>query len=74
VYAISDVNPNRIHVTLGKQRRLRRTSGEDYVMHYEGLAPEQLGWGQEISMVSPRTAIEQCGRRRGQQRLTQHFR
>ncbi|WP_165368319.1 hypothetical protein, partial [Phytoactinopolyspora endophytica] len=59
-YGISDVNPNRIHVTVGKQRRLRRTGGDDYVIHYEDLVPAQIGWWQEIPTVTPATAIAQC--------------
>lgn len=59
-YAISDVNPNRIHLTVAKQRRFRRTGGEDYVVHYEDLAPAQVGWWQEIPTVTAVTAIEQC--------------
>lgn len=59
-YGISDVNPNRIHVTVGKDRRFRRASGEDYVVHYQNLTPKQVGWWQEIPTVTPATAIEQC--------------
>lgn len=59
-YGISDVNPNRIHVTVGKDRRFRRASGEDYVVHYQNLTPKQVGWWQEIPTVTPVTAIEQC--------------
>lgn len=59
-YGISDVNPNRIHVTVGKHRRFRRAGGVDYVVHYEDLDPEQIGWWQEIPTVTPATAIEQC--------------
>lgn len=59
-YGISDVNPDRIHVTVGKQRRLRRTGGEDYVIHHEDLAPSQVGWWQEIPTVTPTTAVAQC--------------
>jgi predicted transcriptional regulator of viral defense system len=59
-YGISDVNPNRIHVTVGKQRRFRRTGGDDYVIHYEDLEPAQIGWWQEIPTVTPATAITQC--------------
>ena len=59
-YGISDVNPNRIHVTVGKDRRFRRVRGEDYVVHYQDLAPNQVGWWQEIPTVTPVTAIEQC--------------
>lgn len=59
-YGISDVNPNRIHVTVGKDRRFRRAGGEDYVVHYQDLTPRQVGWWQEIPTVTPMTAIEQC--------------
>ncbi len=59
-YGISDVNPNRIHLTVGKRRRFRRTGGDDYVVHYEDLAPKQIGWWQEIPTVTPATAIAQC--------------
>lgn len=59
-YGISDVNPNRMHVTVGRHRRLRRVGGDDYVIHYEHLAPSQVGWWQEIPTVTAATAIEQC--------------
>lgn len=59
-YGISDVNPNRIHLAVGKQRRFRRAGGDDYVVHYEDLAPKQIGWWQEIPTVTPATAIAQC--------------
>ncbi len=59
-YGISDVNPNRVHLTVGKHRRFRRSGGEDYVVHYERLAPNQIAWWQEIPTVTPATAIAQC--------------
>lgn len=59
-YGISDVNPHRIHVTVAKQRRLRRAGGDEYVIHYADLAAKQIGWWQEIPAVTPRTSIEQC--------------
>ena len=60
VYAISDINPNRIHVAVAKSRRLRRAGGDDYEIHYEHLVPAQIGWWQEISTVTSATAIAQC--------------
>lgn len=60
VYGVSDINPNRIHVTVGKDRRLRRSAGEGYVIHYEDLTREQIGWWQEIPTVTVATAITQC--------------
>ena len=59
-YGISDINPNRIHITVGRARRFRRPSGQGYVVHYEDLAPQQLSWWDEMSIVTPLTAIEQC--------------
>lgn len=59
-YRISDVNPNRIHVTVARRRRFRRAGGEDYVVHYEDLDADQVGWWQEIPTVTPSTAISQC--------------
>jgi predicted transcriptional regulator of viral defense system len=59
-YDLSDVNPNRIHVTVAKHRRLRRASGDDYVIHREDLTPAQIGWWQEIPTVTAATAVAQC--------------
>ncbi len=59
-YGISDVNPNRIHLTVGKQRRAGRAGGEDYVGHYEDLAAKQVGWWQEIPMATPAISVAQC--------------
>jgi predicted transcriptional regulator of viral defense system len=59
-YGISDVNPNVIHVTLAKGRRLRRSGRKGYELHYEDLAPAQVGWWQEIPTVTAVTAVEQC--------------
>lgn len=60
VYGISDVNPNRVHLTVGKHRRFRRAGAEAYVVHYQDLVPKQIGWWQEIPTVTPATAIAQC--------------
>lgn len=60
VYGISDVNPHRVHVTVGKHRRFRRTNVDDYAIHYEDLASGQIVWWQEIPTVTPATAIAHC--------------
>lgn len=59
-YGLSDVNPDVVHVTVAGHRRLRRAGGEGYVVHYEDLAPEQIGWWEEIPTVTAATAIDQC--------------
>lgn len=60
LYGISDVNPSRIHLTVSKNRRFRRADGAEYVVHYEDLDPEQIGWCDEMPTVKPATAIAQC--------------
>jgi len=58
-YGISDVNPNAIHVTVARRRRLRRADA-GYIIHYEDLEPGQIGWWQEVPTVTPATAVAQC--------------
>ncbi|MDR1184355.1 MAG: type IV toxin-antitoxin system AbiEi family antitoxin domain-containing protein [Coriobacteriales bacterium] len=59
-YAISDINPNLIHITVNPARRIRRSGGEEYVVHYETLSHEQVGWWEQIPIVKPVVAVEQC--------------
>ncbi|MDR2114250.1 MAG: type IV toxin-antitoxin system AbiEi family antitoxin domain-containing protein [Bifidobacteriaceae bacterium] len=59
-WEISDINPNQIHLTVGKQRRLRRSGGEQYIIHYQNLAPEQRTWFEQIPITNVATTIEQC--------------
>jgi predicted transcriptional regulator of viral defense system len=59
-YGISDVNPDRVHVTVAKHRRIRRSGGTAYLIHHEDLAPDQVGWWQEIPTAKPAAAIAQC--------------
>lgn len=59
-YDVCDINPDRIHLTLPKSRRIRRRGGELYVVHHEDLATEQIGWWQQIPTVTLATAIAQC--------------
>lgn len=60
IHEISNVNPNKYHITIAKNRRLRRADGGPYVLHYEDLAAEQIGWWEEVPIVKPATAIAQC--------------
>lgn len=59
VWGITDINPNRIHLTVGQSRRLRRAGGEWYRVHYEDLAPHQLTRREGIHTVTVPTAIAQ---------------
>jgi predicted transcriptional regulator of viral defense system len=59
-YDVCDINPDRIHLTVPKARRIRRRGGELYVVHYADLAADQLGWWHRIRTVTLPTAIAQC--------------
>lgn len=59
-WGISDINPDRIHLTVDRQRRLRRAGGERYVVHYGDLDEKQVTWWQGMRIVNVSTAIGQC--------------
>lgn len=58
-YEVCDINPDRIHLTVPKARRIRRRGGERYVVHYADLTDDQLGWWHRIRTVTLPTAIAQ---------------
>lgn len=60
LYEISDINPGKYHITVAKGRRLRRADSAPYVIHYENLDTQQIGWWEEVPIVKPATAIAQC--------------
>ncbi len=62
VRELCDINPDRIHVTVPRTRRIRRAGGDLYVLHHEDLADEQREWWEQIPTVTVATAIGQCVR------------
>ena len=59
-YDVCDVEPNAIHVVVGTKRRLRKSGGEGYVIHYQNLKKSQIGWWKGMRCVKLATAIEEC--------------
>jgi len=59
-WEISDINPSRIHVTVGAHRRIARTIPNGYVIHRENLSPREVTWWESIPTVTASTAIRQC--------------
>ena len=57
---ISDINPDRIHVTVARHRRIHRAGGERYVIHYEDVVAHGVTWWQGIRTVDVPTAIGQA--------------
>ncbi|MDR0308676.1 MAG: type IV toxin-antitoxin system AbiEi family antitoxin domain-containing protein [Coriobacteriales bacterium] len=60
IYGVSDINPTLIHVTVAKSRRIRRSGGQGYAVHYQDLKPDQLFWWEGMRIVTLSVAIEQC--------------
>ncbi|MHA3685323.1 type IV toxin-antitoxin system AbiEi family antitoxin domain-containing protein [Leucobacter sp. HY1908] len=59
-WEISDINPARIHLTVPRGRRLRRTGGDGYIIHYEDIVPGEVTWWQELPVTDVPTTIAQC--------------
>lgn len=57
---VSDVNPDRIHLTVGKNRRLRRTGGQRYTIHQRDLDPKQRTWWEGIPITDLPTTVADC--------------
>ncbi|MHA3725080.1 type IV toxin-antitoxin system AbiEi family antitoxin domain-containing protein [Leucobacter sp. HY1910] len=59
-WSVSDVNPERIHLTVTRNRRIRRSGGERYVIHRRDLASKQRTWWEGIPITDLQTTIEDC--------------
>ena len=57
---MSDVNPDRIHLTVNRNRRLRRAGGERYIIHYQDLGTTQRTWWEGIPITDLPTTIADC--------------
>jgi len=59
-WEITDINPDRIHILVDKNRRLRRAGGERYVVHHQDLPTGQRTWFEQIPITNVPTTVEQC--------------
>lgn len=59
LHRLCDVNPNKIHITVPKGFYPRGQGAERYVVHHDQLAPEDIGWIEQIPAVRPRAAVRQ---------------
>lgn len=60
IHDVSDVNPSGYHVTVPRPHRIRRSDNDRYIIHVQRLAAHQVTWWQQMQVVTPTTAIEQC--------------
>jgi predicted transcriptional regulator of viral defense system len=59
-YAVSDINPTAVHITVAKRRRISRKNGEGYIVHRQDLKTEQIKWWEGMRIVTLPVAIRQC--------------
>ena len=59
LYDLCDINPDRYHVTVPKDDRVRRTGGVNIDVHHEDLTADEIGWWEGIPCVTISTAIRQ---------------
>lgn len=60
LYELSDANPAKIHITVPRGYRIRRTIPPAYRMHHEDLAPTEVTSFEGIPIVTPGHAIRQA--------------
>jgi len=60
LYELSDVHPAKIHITLPRSHRVRRSVPSAYVLHHEDLGADQITQHEGIATVTPMHAIRQA--------------
>jgi predicted transcriptional regulator of viral defense system len=62
LHELSDVNPDKTHVTVAPKSRAlqRKRIPAAYAVHYQRLRDDQIGWWEHIPTVTIPTAIDQC--------------
>lgn len=60
LYELSDVHPAKIHITLPRSHRVRRSVPSTYVLHHEDLGAAQITQHEGITIVTPVHAIRQA--------------
>lgn len=59
-WEVSDANPDHIHLTVAKKRRLRRAGGDRYVIHHRDLSLGQRTQWDAIPITDLPTTIADC--------------
>lgn len=57
---LSDVSPDRIHLTIPPQVRVRRTVPRQYVLHHASLEPREITYVEGIPVTTAYRAIRDC--------------
>jgi len=70
-HGLSDVNPNRVHITVPRSHRIRRAIPRHLVVHHEALLPDDVEMLDAIWVTTPFRTIQDCIRAHLSTRLVQ---
>lgn len=57
IYELSDVNPSKVHFTVPRGHRIRRSIPRQYMIYFADLDPAEIGYYQGIPITTPERAI-----------------
>jgi predicted transcriptional regulator of viral defense system len=60
LYGLSDVNPDRVHLTVPSSFRIRRKIPKHLTVHYDDLAPEDWQYFEGVAVTVPSRTIRDC--------------
>ncbi len=70
-HGLSDVSPNRIHITVPRSHRIRRAIPRHLAVHHEALSPHDVETLDAIRVTTPFRTIQNCIRVHLSTRLVQ---
>lgn len=59
-YDVCDINPTKVHIVVGKGKRIGRAGGETFVVHKEELGQHDVTWWEGMRTVRLAVALRQC--------------
>jgi predicted transcriptional regulator of viral defense system len=62
LYGLSDVNPEKIHITVPRTHRITRTIPTVYEIHHAELGPEEITWREGLPLTTVERTIRDCHR------------
>jgi predicted transcriptional regulator of viral defense system len=60
LYGLSDVNPNKIHITVPKKHAVTRKIPAVYDIHHVDLRPDEITWHEGLPLTTLERTIRDC--------------
>lgn len=59
-YGLCDAAPRQVHIIVPAKARIRRSSGDGYVLHYLDIAPEDICVHEGLRLTTPQRTLLDC--------------